>query len=57
VQRLFFTADGSKLVVASPDEGATYDVHTGKELSRLVGNTTHTVSHRATRRRPVNSSI
>ena len=44
VQRLFFTGDGTRLVVASPEEGATYEVHTGKELSRLVGNTEHTVS-------------
>jgi WD40 repeat protein len=44
VQRLFFTGDSTRLVVASPEEGATYDVHTGKELSRLVGDTKHCVS-------------
>jgi eukaryotic-like serine/threonine-protein kinase len=44
VQRLFFTGDGTRLVVASPEEGATYDVRTGKELSRLVGDTNHCVS-------------
>ena len=44
VQRLFFTGDGTRLVVASPEEGATYDVHTGTTLSRLVGDTKHSVS-------------
>ena len=44
VQRLFFTGDGTRLVVASPEEGATYDVHTGSELARLVGDTNHCVS-------------
>ncbi|MCL4180684.1 MAG: protein kinase, partial [Verrucomicrobia bacterium] len=43
VQRLFFTGDGTRLVVASPEEGATYEVHTGKEISRLVGSTEHIV--------------
>jgi WD40 repeat protein len=44
VQRLFFTGDSTRLVVASPEEGATYDVHTESELARLVGDTKHCVS-------------
>ena len=44
VRCLFFTGDGSKLVAASPEEGAIYDVDTGKALSRMVGETKHSVS-------------
>ncbi len=43
-QRLFFTGDGHRLVVAAADQAATYDAQTGQELVRMIGGTENKIA-------------